>query len=148
MTDQQLYQAEVPAVAGVRACLLAGLADVPGLRVDEHVLDGAPTAPMCLVETAGPSLHSETMVGRYELVRVRIRVTCIGTSVEQVIQLRGRAARALVARSVSGWAVPLAVAGTQVLLRELTEAQLPPPAFGGGWGNAVLPVTLTLQPVT
>jgi hypothetical protein len=145
------FQAEVPAVAGAKACLQAGVS-VPGgtLRVDTHVVDGALTSPMCLVTSGGPAFRAHAMSGLVDVVEARLLVTCIGTSVELVTQLRARAVRALVGRDRATRApyTALTVAGMVVVRRELTEDRLPPVSQGGGWVNAALPVTLHLQPAS
>jgi hypothetical protein len=104
-------------------------------------------AAVCLVTSAGPAFRSHTMGGLVDVVEVRLMVTCIGTSVELVTQLRAKAAEALIGRDRSSWAfhAPLNVAGMVVVRRELSEDRLPAVSQGGGWVNAVLPVTLHLQ---
>jgi hypothetical protein len=145
------FQAEVPALAGVKTCLQAGVSVPAGtLRVDTSVVDGDLTSPMCLVVSAGPAFRSANMAGFVDVVEAHLLVTCIGTSVELVTQLRARAARALVGwnRATKQRYVPLTVVGMVVVARRLTDERLPAVSSGGGWVNAVLPVTLTLQPAS
>lgn len=151
MSVDLTFQAEVPAVTGVKGCLQAGV-PVPGglLRVDTHVVDGDLTSPMCLVTSTGPAYRAPSMAGLVDVVEARLVVTCIGTSVELVTQLRAKAARAVAGRDrvTSAWFAPLEVTGMVVVARRLTDEQLPPPSQGGGWVNAALPVTLHLQSVS
>lgn len=146
-----MFQAETPALAGVKACLQAGV-PVPGgtLRVDVGVVDGALTSPMCLARSGGPAWQVDTMAGHPDTVAVRVLVTCIGTSVELVTQLRAKAVRALVGRDrvTHAYYTPLTVTGLVVVHRDLSYQPLPEVTEGGGWANAVLPVTLMLQPAT
>lgn len=144
MTVDLLFQAESPSLTGIKACLQAA---VTGLRVDVNVVDGDLTSPMCLVESAGPVWAGENMTDRPDVVQVRANVTCIGTGVDLVTQLRAKCVRALVGKSATGaFYTALTVTGMRVIRRELTETTLPAPIAAGVWSNARLPVTLILQP--
>jgi hypothetical protein len=147
MSVDALFQAEVPVLAGIKTCLQAA---VSGLRVDVNVIDGALTSPMCLVRPAGASWPVTTMRDAPDTAAVRAVVTCIGTSLELVTQLRAKCARAIVGRNpaTGAFRVALTASGLVVVRRELTDTQLPEATEGGGWANAVLPVTLHVQPAS
>jgi hypothetical protein len=150
VTVDTLWQAEVPVLAGVKACLQAGVS-VPGgtLRVDTSVVDGELTSPMCLARSGGPSWPVDSMRGTSDVAVVRVVVTCIGASVELATQLRAKAARALVGRNPATGAhwTALTAAGLVVVRRELSDV-LPGVTEGGGWANAVLPVGFQVQPAS
>lgn len=149
MTTDLLYQAEVPAVAGIAACLRAGVSVSGGtLRVDEHVAGGDLTSPMCLVTSAGPGWSRSSMADVPDLVQVRALVTCIGTSVQLVTELRAKCVRAVTGRdpATREHYTPLTVTGLVVVRRGLSEESLPGVTQGGGWANAVLPISLMMQP--
>jgi hypothetical protein len=151
VTVDVLFEPWQPVFAGVAAAIQADVhvGGVP-IRVDADRIrsEVLPDEPMVLLERNGLRLLAESMSGGQDVAVAGVRVTVIGTSIDQVDTIRGRIERILVGRGPGGFWSALAIAGMHVVDRRPTMDVLPAPTVGGSWANAYLPVSLLLQPTS
>jgi hypothetical protein len=150
-----IYQPYVPVLAGVKTLLRDATHGVviggQPIRVDVDVIMGDVTSPMCLLTRAEPGWRAETMSAAHDVVVARVDATFIADSPALADEVRGRAVQVLVGRRRTpplGYVAVLTVAGMVVLRRELAGDRLPRVSVGSAVSNAVLPLQLTLEPVS